>query len=488
MERYRLFIGGEWVDAASGRTFQTLDPFAGEPWAEVPDAGPEDVDRAVTAAREALAGPWGALTGKDRARLLRRLADLLARDAETLARIETRDNGKLLREMLVQCRALPDYYEYFAGAADKIEGEVIPTDKPGFLVYTRREPVGVVGGIVPWNSPLLLLTWKLAAALAAGCTFVCKPSEQTPASALELARRVEEAGFPAGVFNVVTGFGPTAGQALTVHPGVAKIAFTGSTQTGIAIVKAAADNLTRVSLELGGKSPNVVFEDADLEAAQNGVIAGIFAATGQTCIAGSRLLVQESVHDELVARLVARARTIRLGDPTAPETEMGPIAYRQQLERVLGFVERAVAEGAELACGGGPDPELGGLFMQPTILTGVRNDMEVAREEIFGPVLSVLRFRDEDEAVAIANASRYGLGAGVWTKDVHRAHRVAHRLQAGTVWVNAYRAVSYAAPFGGTKLSGWGRENGVEAIREFTETKTVWVELTGATRDPFVLG
>ncbi len=488
MQRYRLFIGGEWVDAASGRTFQTLDPFAGKPWAEAPDAGPEDVDRAVAAAREALAGPWGALTGKDRARLLRRLADLLARDAEALARIETRDNGKLLREMLVQCRALPDYYEYFAGAADKIEGEVIPTDKPGFLVYTRREPVGVVGGIVPWNSPLLLLTWKLAAALAAGCTFVCKPSEQTPASALELARRVEEAGFPPGVFNVVTGFGPTAGQALTVHPGVAKIAFTGSTQTGIAIVKAAADNLTRVSLELGGKSPNVVFEDADLEAAQNGVIAGIFAATGQTCIAGSRLLVQESVHDELVARLVARARTIRLGDPAAPETEMGPIAYRQQLERVLGFVERAVAEGAELACGGGPDPELGGLFMQPTILTGVRNDMEVAREEIFGPVLSVLRFRDEDEAVAIANASRYGLGAGVWTKDVHRAHRVAHRLQAGTVWVNAYRAVSYAAPFGGTKLSGWGRENGIEAIREFTEKKTVWVELTGATRDPFVLG
>ncbi len=354
MERYRLFIDGAWVDAASGSTFTTVDPFSGEAWAEVPDGGAEDVDRAVRAAEGAFNGPWGALTGKERARLMRRLAGLLARDAEALAAVETRDNGKLLREMVAQCRMLPDYYEYFAGAADKIEGEVIPTDKPNFLVYTRHEPVGVVAGIVAWNSPLLLMTWKLAAALAAGCTFVCKPSEQTPVSALEFARRVEEAGFPPGVFNVVTGFGPSTGQALTAHPGVGKVAFTGSTRTGIAIAKSAAENLTRVSLELGGKSPNIVFEDADLDAARNGVIAGIFAATGQTCIAGSRLLVHESVHDALVDRLVARAATIVLGDPTAPETEMGPIAYREQLDRVTGFVERAIAEGATVAFGGGP--------------------------------------------------------------------------------------------------------------------------------------
>jgi aldehyde dehydrogenase (NAD+) len=299
---------------------------------------------------------------------------------------------------------------------------------------------------------------------------------------------VEEAGFPEGVFNVVTGYGPTAGQALATHPGVAKLAFTGSTRTGVEIVKAAADNLTRVSLELGGKSPNIVFEDADLDAARNGVMAGIFAATGQTCIAGSRLLVQESVRDALVERLVERAATIKRGDPLDPETEMGPMAFRGHLERVLGFVERAEADGATVAYGGRPDDQLGGLFVQPAILTDVRNDMEIACEEVFGPVLSVLSFEDEDGAVAIANDTRYGLAAGIWTNDIHRAHRVAHRLQAGTIWVNTYRTMSYATPFGGYKLSGWGRENGLDSVREFTETKTIWVELSGATRDPFVIG
>jgi acyl-CoA reductase-like NAD-dependent aldehyde dehydrogenase len=487
--RYQMFVGGRWVDAESGATFQSVDPYTGEPWAEVPDAGEADVDRAVRAAHEALTeGPWGRMTGRERSRLMLRLAEILARDVEELAVCETRDNGKLLRETRAQAASLPDFYEYFAGAADKLQGDVIPTEKPNFLVYTRHEPVGVVAAIIPWNSPLHLLTYKLSAALAAGCTFVCKPSEQTPCSTLEFARRFEEAGFPKGVFNVVTGYGPTAGKALSTHPGVAKIAFTGSTRTGIEIVKAAADNLTRVSLELGGKSPNIVFPDADLDAARNGVMAGIFAATGQTCIAGSRLLVHESVHDDLVARLAERAATIRRGDPMDPETEMGPVAFRGHLRTVLGFVERAVADGATLVCGGGPDEELGGLFVQPTILTGVRNDMEIACEEVFGPVLAVLTFRDEDDAVRIANETRYGLAAGIWTNDVHRAHRVAHRLQAGTVWVNTYRTMSYASPFGGYKQSGWGRENGLESVREFTETKTIWVELSGATPDPFVIG
>jgi aldehyde dehydrogenase (NAD+) len=489
LERYRMFIGGRWVDAESGATFQSLNPYTGEPWAEVPDAGAADVDRAVRAASEAFThGPWARMTGRERSRLMLRLAEILARDVEELAICETRDNGKLLRETRAQAASLPDFYEYFAGAADKIQGDVIPTEKPNFLVYTRHEPIGVVGAIIPWNSPLHLLTYKLSAALAAGCTFVCKPSEQTPCSTLEFARRVEEAGFPEGVFNVVTGYGPTAGQALATHPGVAKLAFTGSTRTGVEIVKAAADNLTRVSLELGGKSPNIVFEDADLDAARNGVMAGIFAATGQTCIAGSRLLVQESVRDALVERLVERAATIKRGDPLDPETEMGPMAFRGHLERVLGFVERAEADGATVAYGGRPDDQLGGLFVQPAILTDVRNDMEIACEEVFGPVLSVLSFEDEDGAVAIANDTRYGLAAGIWTNDIHRAHRVAHRLQAGTIWVNTYRTMSYATPFGGYKLSGWGRENGLDSVREFTETKTIWVELSGATRDPFVIG
>lgn len=469
--------------------YESIDPFANRPWAAVPDAGPSDVVRAVRAARRALdEGPWGRMTGTARAALMRKLGDILARDAEELGLCETRDNGKLLREMKAQAERLPEWYYYFAGAADKIHGQVIPSDKPNFLVYTRHEPVGVVGIIVPWNSPLFLLSWKLAPALAAGCTVVVKPSEQTPVSTLEFAKRVHEAGFPPGVFNVVTGSGPATGVALVEHPDVDKIAFTGSTRTGQAIVRSAAANLTRVSLELGGKSPNIVFDDADLTAAANGVIAGIFAATGQTCIAGSRLLVQESIHDALVDKLVERARTIKLGDPTHPDTEMGPVAYKQQMDTVLSYVQAGLDEGAELVYGGKQDPELGGLFVQPTIFTRVKNHMRIAREEIFGPVLAVIPFKDEDEAVAIANDTRFGLGAGLWTRDVHRAHRVAHRLRAGTVWINSYRVVSFNTPFGGFKMSGWGRENGLESVREFTETKAIWVELTNTTRDPFTIG
>lgn len=488
---YDMFVDGRWTPSRTDATFESVDPTTGRPWYRVPAAGIDDVDAAVRAARAALVGPWGRMTGRDRARTLRRLAALVDDHADRLALVETRDNGKLLREMSAQVAGIPDTIDYFAGFADKLRGSTIPTEKPNFFVYTTREPVGVVAAIVPWNSPLMLAVNKIAPALAAGCAVVVKPSEHTSASALELAALVEEAGFPPGVVNVVTGTGADAGRALVSHPGIDMISFTGSSRTGTQITRDSAPNIVRLMLELGGKSANIVFPDADPDLAVDGVVAGIFAAAGQTCIAGSRLLVHEQIHDDVVAAVSERARSIRLGDPRAAETEMGPVAFAAHLATVLDYVGVAAADGAHLAAGGGRpnDPELAdGFFVEPTVVTGVDNSMRIAREEVFGPVLAVIPFRDEEDAVRIANDSDFGLAAGVWTADFRRAHRVGAAIDAGTIWVNAYRTSSTAVPFGGFKRSGVGYQSGAEGLDEFTRTKAVWVELSGQGRDPFRLG
>jgi acyl-CoA reductase-like NAD-dependent aldehyde dehydrogenase len=490
MKRYRLYIGGEEVDAAAGATFEALNPTTGRPWAEVAEAGDEDVDRAVRAARTAFEDErWRGLSPTRRGRLMMRLADLIADRAEEIAAIEVADNGKLYKEMLAQLRVIPEWLYYFGGLADKVEGRVIPLDRTSILNYTLREPLGVVGIIVPWNSPVLLTMYSLGPALAAGNTIVVKPSEHAPASVLETLRLAEEAGFPPGVLNVIPGAGDT-GRSLVEHPDVAKIAFTGSETTGKRIAAAAGSRLAPVSLELGGKSPNIVFADAAAKAAEAGVLAGIFAAAGQSCVAGSRALFQREIYDELLERVHGRAASVVLGDPMDEATQMGPIANVPQLERVEAMVGAAQADGARVVSGGSrasladfPD----GLFYQPTILDGVGNDATIAQNEVFGPVLTVIPFDTEEEAVALANATRFGLAAGVWTRDVKRAHRVARALQAGTVWINTYRAITFNSPFGGYKESGYGRVNGAEAIDGYLQTKSVWTELSEDVQDPFVM-
>ena len=491
MQKYQMYIDGKYVDSASGKWFDSYNPYSGEPWAQIAQGGAEDVDRAVRVAHKAYTeGPWSQLTASQRGLLLHKLGDLVARDARKLAETEVRDNGKLIAEMQGQLNYIPQWYYYFGGLADKIQGTVPPIDKKGYFNFTRHEPLGVVAAITPGNSPLLLVAYKLAPALAAGNTVVIKPSEFTSASTLEFVKLFEEAGFPPGVVNVVTGFGKDVGSPLVEHPLVKKITFTGSDATGRAINELAAKTFKRVSLELGGKSPNIVFADANLEDAANGAVSGIFAATGQSCIAGSRLLLQESIHDAFLEKLLALAKTARLGDPMSLDTQIGPVTTRPQYEKVLGYIDIAKKEGAKLLLGGGPATraECGkGWFVEPTVFADVNNKMRIAQEEVFGPVLSVIKFKDEDEALAIANDVRFGLGAGVWTSDIGRAFRMSARIQAGTVWVNTYRAVSYMAPFGGFKDSGLGRENGIDAIRDYLQVKSVWINTGAATGNPFVM-
>ena len=490
LPRLQMFIDGTWTDSGSGEYFESFDPYTAKPWTLVPRGNADDVERAVQAAQRAFtSGDWPKMHASQRGLLLRRLGDLIARDAEMLAAIEVQDNGKLISEMAGQLKYTPQWYYYYGGLADKIEGAVIPSDKDTFN-YTRHEPLGVCAAITPWNSPVLLFGLKVAPALAAGNTLVVKPSEYTSASTLALMKLFEEAGFPDGVINVVTGYGPEAGEPLVKHPLVRKVAFTGSSKTGAHVYCEAARDIKRVSLELGGKSPNIVFDDCKMENAVKGVVSGIFAATGQTCIAGSRLLVQESIHDEFVDKLVDFAKTARMGNPMDYDTQVGPVTNLMQYEKVLGYIDIAKSEGVETVLGGAKAtrPECGdGWFVEPTVFTGVKNSMRIAQEEVFGPVLSVIPFRDEDEALEIGNDVVFGLAAGVWTEDIRRAIRMSERLQAGTVWVNTYRAFSYTTPFGGYKRSGLGRENGQEAIHEYMQTKSVWISTSDEVPDPFVM-
>lgn len=478
--RNKLWIGNEWHDAASGETFADPNPATGEVLADVAAADEADVDRAVDAARSALASKeWGRINPHRRAEILWKLADLIEANADELAEIETRDNGKpIFESRQVDLPSVVENFRYYAGLADKIQGDTIPVSGP-FLNYTLREPVGVVGCIVPWNFPLSLAAWKVAPALACGNAVILKPAEQTPLSVLRLGELGAEAGLPPGALNVLPGFGETAGAALVRHPGVDVIAFTGSTEVGKVIMREAADTLKKVSLELGGKSPNIVFADADVEAAVRGAITGIFYGKGEVCAAGSRVLVERSIYDEFLEAFQARAERMTVGDPMGPKTRLGAIVSEAQLERVMGYIEAGRSEGARLVTGGERTNVDGkGNFVTATVFADVEPGMTIAREEIFGPVAAVMPFEDVDDAVAKANDTVYGLAAGIWTRDIGKAHRLASELQAGTVWINTYNQYDSASPFGGYKQSGFGRDLGYRsALEKYTQVKSVWVAI-----------
>ncbi len=474
----KMLIGGEWVAAQSGKTFETVNPVTEEVIARVPDADEHDVNRAVASARRAFdEGPWSKMSATERGRLMFKLADLIEANKKELAALETLDNGKPLRDALAADLPLTiACYRYYAGWADKVQGKTIPINGPYFC-YTRHEPVGVCAQIIPWNFPLLMQAWKWGPALACGCTVILKVAEQTPLSALRVAELAMEAGFPPGVVNVVTGMGPTAGAPLARHMDVDKVAFTGSTEVGHLIMKAAAEsNLKRVTLELGGKSPNIVFADTDLDAAAQGAYFALFFNQGQCCCAGSRLYVEDKVHDEFTAKIIDIAKSRKVGDPFERETHQGPQVDKTQFEKVMGYIDAGKKDGAKLETGGGRVGQRG-FFIEPTVFTNVKDEMKIAQEEIFGPVLSVIRFKDVDDVVKRANKSVYGLAAAVWTKDISKAHAIANRVRAGTVWVNCYDVFDAAAPFGGFKMSGLGRELGEYGLANYTEVKTVTVKL-----------
>lgn len=480
-ETLEMLIDGTWVAASDGGTFESANPADGRIWARIPQATEADVDRAVTAAHRAMTeGPWARMTPTERGRCLWRLGELMAERSEELGRIETRDTGKLFSETRWQARYIAEYYRFYGGAADKVSGETLPIDKPDLFVFTEREPVGVVAAVIPWNSQMFLSAVKIGPALAGGCAIVLKASEHAPAPLLAFGRLVAEAGIPDGVVNILTGHGEPCGRALTSHPRVAKIAFTGGPAAAAHVVRNAALNFAEVSLELGGKSPFIVFDDADLESAVNGAVAGIFGASGQSCVAGSRLLVQEGIAEAFLARMAEIARGIRIGDPQDEATEMGPLCTPGQLSHIAAQVSGAVADGAELLVGGRRPEALGGLYFEPTILACPRPDLEIVDTELFGPVLCALSFADEAEALSLANDTRHGLAAGIFTRDSARALRMARGVRAGIVWVNTYRAISPVAPFGGRGLSGYGRESGLEALRAYTRPKTVWINTSDA--------
>jgi acyl-CoA reductase-like NAD-dependent aldehyde dehydrogenase len=476
----QLFINNEWRPASSGKTMPVTNPATEEVIVEVPSADKTDVDLAVEAARAALAGPWSRLSARERGRLVRKLGERLMERADEVARLETLHNGKPISESrYIEIPAAAECFEYYGGWSDKVMGETIPV-KGNHLTYTLREPVGVVAAIVPWNFPLLLAAWKVAPALACGNVVILKPASQTPLTALALAGLAMEVGFPPGVLNVITGAGSTVGQALVEHAGIDKIAFTGDTSTGRSIMRGAAETLKKITLELGGKSPNIVLGDADMEAAIRGATIGIFYGKGEVCAAGSRLLVDRTIKDEFLDKLAARVKKMAPGDPLDPKTRYGAISSRKQLDTVLRYIDAGKTEGATLLTGGGrADIGTGkGYFVQPTVFTDVKPSMTISREEIFGPVLATIDFADLDEAIATANDTPYGLAAGVWTRDIKKAHYVARRLQAGTVWVNTYNVYDTAAPFGGYKQSGFGREMSAHALEHYTQVKSVWVDLT----------